>query len=76
MSNAFELDISSINLTDEQFFQLCVNNSDVRFERTASGKLIVMPPRDSITSERNSELTYQITAWNRKYKLGKTFDSS
>jgi len=35
-----------------------------------------MPPRDSITSERNAELTYQITAWNKKYKLGKSFDSS
>ncbi len=76
MNIAFELDLNNINLTDEQFFQLCLNNSDVRFERTASGRLIIMPPRDSTTSERNSELTYQITAWNRKNKLGKTFDSS
>ena len=76
MNIAFELDLDNINLTNEQFFQLCLNNSDLRFERTASGILIIMPPRDSITSERNSELTYQITAWNRKYKLGKTFDSS
>ena len=76
MNIAFELDLDNINLTDEQFFQLCQNNPDVRFERTASGELIIMPPTGSITGNRNSDLNYQITAWNRKYKLGKTFDSS
>ncbi|AFY55662.1 hypothetical protein Riv7116_3189 [Rivularia sp. PCC 7116] len=76
MNIAFELDLDNINLTDEQFFQLCENNSDVRFERTASGELIIMPPTGSITGNRNSDLNYQLTAWNRKNKLGKTFDSS
>ena len=76
MNIAFELDLDNINLTDEQFFQLCQNNPDVRFERTASGELIIMPPTGSITGNRNSDLNYQLTAWNRKYKLGKTFDSS
>jgi Uma2 family endonuclease len=76
MNTAFELDLDNINLTDEQFFQLCQNNPDVRFERTASGELIIMPPTGSITGNRNSDLNYQLTGWNRKNKLGKTFDSS
>ena len=76
MNIAFELDLDNINLTDEQFFQLCQNNPDVRFERTASGELIIMPPTGSITGNRNSDLNYQITAWNRKNKLGQSFDSS
>ena len=76
MNTAFELDINNIDLTDEQFFQLCQNNPDVRFERTASGELIIMPPTGSITGNKNSDLNYQLTAWNRKNKLGKTFDSS
>lgn len=76
MNIAFELDLDKINLTDEQFFQLCQNNPDMRFERTASGELIIMSPTGSITGNRNSDLNYQLTAWNRKNKLGKTFDSS
>ncbi|WP_397325716.1 hypothetical protein [Nostoc sp. 2RC] len=28
-----------IDLTDEQFFQMCQQNRDYRFERTASGAL-------------------------------------
>ncbi|MGB3638186.1 MAG: Uma2 family endonuclease [Rivularia sp. (in: cyanobacteria)] len=76
MNIAFELDLDNINLTDEQFFQLCQNNPDMRFERTASGELIIMSPTGSITGDRNADLTYQLRGWNRKYKLGKTFDSS
>ena len=66
----------NIDLTDEQFFQLCQQNRDLRFERTASGELIIMPPTGSETSDRNADLTYQLRAWTRQNKLGKSFDSS
>ena len=38
-----------LELTDEQFFQLCQNNRDLRFERTKVGELIIMPPTGSDT---------------------------
>ncbi len=66
----------SIDLTDEQFFQLCQNNQDYQFERTASGEIIIMPPTGGETSNRNSELTYQLQAWSRQNNLGKAFDSN
>ena len=66
----------NIDLTDEQFFQLCQNNHDLRFERTATGELIIMPPTGSETGDRNAELTYQLRAWSRQNQLGKSFDSS
>ena len=66
----------NIDLTDDQFFQLCQQNRDLRFERTARGELIIMPPTGSETSERNADLTYQLRAWSRQNQLGKSFDSS
>ncbi len=66
----------SLDLTDEQFFQLCQNNRDLKFERTASGEIIIMPPTGGETSNRNIELAYQLQAWSRQNKLGKAFDSS
>ncbi len=66
----------NIDLTDEQFFQLCQQNRDLRFERTARGELIIMPPTGSETSDRNADLTYQLRAWSRQNQLGKSFDSS
>lgn len=72
----FELDPIVIALTDEQFEALCRNNRDLRFEQTATGELIIMPPTGWETGNRNSELTYQVQAWSRATKLGKAFDSS
>ena len=66
----------NIDLTDEQFFLLCQNNTDLRFERTALGEIIIMPPTGGETSNRNSELTYQLQAWSRQNNLGKAFDSN
>jgi Uma2 family endonuclease len=40
----------AIELTDEQFFDLCQINRDLRLERTAEGDLIIMPPTGSRTS--------------------------
>jgi Uma2 family endonuclease len=67
----------TIELTDEQFFQLCIDNRDLRFERTATGELIIMPPASSDTGRRNADLSFQVEGWSRQNKhLGIAFDSS
>jgi Uma2 family endonuclease len=66
----------TIDLTDEQFFQLCQHNRDLRFERSASGELIIMPPTGSDTGSRNIDLSYQLQGWSRQNSLGLAFDSS
>jgi Uma2 family endonuclease len=65
-----------IKLTDEQFFQLCQENENIRLERTAKGELIIMSPAGGETSISNAGLTAQIWNWNQQHKLGKVFDSS
>ena len=65
-----------VDLTDEQFWQLCHNNDDLRFETTATGELIIMSPTGGSTSDRNSDLNFQLRAWNRRTNLGKVFDSN
>jgi len=65
-----------IKLTDDQFFQLCQENENIRLERTAKGELIIMPPAGGETGNRNAGLTAQIWIWNESHKLGKVFDSS
>ncbi|ARV60486.1 hypothetical protein BZZ01_19260 [Nostocales cyanobacterium HT-58-2] len=65
-----------IQLTDEQFYQLCQANENLRFERTATGELIIMPPVGGETGNRNAGLTAQVWLWNEQNKLGIVFDSS
>ncbi|MGB7414778.1 MAG: Uma2 family endonuclease [Thermosynechococcaceae cyanobacterium] len=63
-------------MTDDQFYDLCRANPDIKFERNASGELIIMPPTGGETGRRNFELTAEFSFWNRKAKLGIGFDSS
>lgn len=63
-------------LTDDAFYALCQANPEVKFERTANGELIVMPPTGGETGNRNIELAFQLQAWSRQNNLGVAFDSS
>jgi Uma2 family endonuclease len=65
-----------IDLTDAQFFQLCQNNRDLRFERTAKGELIIMPPTGSDTGRRCIKIAAQLENWSSQNNLGIAFDSS
>lgn len=65
-----------IQLTDEQFYQLCQENQDVQLERNAKGEIIVMHPSGGETSRSNSALNLQVGIWNEQTQLGEVFDSN
>jgi Uma2 family endonuclease len=65
-----------IDLTDEQFWQICVANQDLRFEQSAAGQLVIMPPTGGETSRSNSDLNYQLVDWIKMLGHGVSFDSS
>ncbi|NEO99513.1 MAG: Uma2 family endonuclease [Symploca sp. SIO2E9] len=73
---AFTINCQSIQLTDEQFYQLSQDNRDLKFERTATGKLIIMPPTGGETGNRNGRITQQLFNWADNNGTGIAFDSS
>jgi Uma2 family endonuclease len=64
------------SVTPEQFERLCQEYNDLRLELTSTGELIVMPGTGFQTGRRNSNLTYQLTAWAIKDGSGLCCDSS
>ena len=66
----------TIELTDEQFFQLCQNNQDLRIERTAQGELIIMPLAGWGNGSRNARLTARLGNWTDANGTGIASDSS
>jgi len=73
----YTIDISSITaMNDEQFYQLCRNNPDLKFELNHKGELIIMSPTGGETGIINAEINAEFGIWNRQKKLGKVFDSS
>lgn len=63
-------------MTDEEFYQFCMLNPELRIERTYDKFIVIMPPTNSDTGNRNAELMIDLGIWNRKTNLGKIFDSS
>ncbi len=63
-------------MTDDEFFQFCQENQDLRIERNENLEIIFMTPTGSISGYYNNEVSRQLANWNVEKKLGKTFDSS
>jgi Uma2 family endonuclease len=70
------LNLDSVHLSDEQFYQLCRNNRELKFERTTKGELIIMSPVGGESGNREADLIIDLGIWNRQTGLGFTFSSS
>ncbi|WP_041238040.1 Uma2 family endonuclease [Gloeothece citriformis] len=66
----------AIRLTDDQFYEICQTNQDLRFERTASGDLIIMSPTGGESGQKEADIITDLNNWNRQKKLGVVFSSS
>ncbi|UIE39845.1 Uma2 family endonuclease [Leptodesmis sichuanensis] len=65
-----------LELTDEQFEQICRSNPDLKFERTAKGELVVVALTGGETGRRNIKLSARLETWSDAAGLGVAFDSS
>ncbi len=66
-----------LQLTDDQFYQLCQSNPDAKLELTARGELVVMSPTGGDTGNKNLDVLGQLWVWiSQNRELGLGFDSS
>jgi Uma2 family endonuclease len=73
---ALTLNLDTVHLSDEQFYEICQNNRELKFERTAKRKLIIMSPVGGDSGNREADLIIDLGIWNRQTALGYTFSSS
>lgn len=66
----------AFSLSSDQFYTLCRQNPDLKFERSVNGELIIMSPTGGETGRKNAELIAEFIIWNRQTQLGVVFDSS
>ncbi|WP_375509681.1 Uma2 family endonuclease [uncultured Nostoc sp.] len=67
---------SSMQMTDEQFFEFCQVNRDLRIERNKFGEISIMPPTGGTTGNRGGNIFGQLWVWSEQDGTGITFDSS
>ena len=68
--------LDPLTLSDKQFYQLCQNNRDLRFERNRQGDLMIMPPTGGETGNRNAKIIVKLGIWTEQNGTGIFFDSS
>lgn len=67
---------STLRLSDDELYDLCAGNPEVRIERTAEGDLIVMTPTGWSSGKRNLEIALALGAWAKRDGTGDAADSS
>ena len=65
-----------LQMTDDQFFEFCQINSELRIERNKSGELLIMPPTGGTTGNRSGSVFGELYIWARQDGTGICFDSS
>ena len=71
----FLLDASQ-TMNDEEYFEFCANNQDLRIERTSQGEIVIMPPCGGESDSRNTELVMQLGNWTKRDGRGRAFGPS
>ncbi|MCC3528467.1 MAG: Uma2 family endonuclease [Microcoleus sp. PH2017_22_RUC_O_B] len=65
-----------LQMTDDEFFEFCQINRDLRIERNKSGELLIMPPTGGTKGNRSGSVFGELYIWSRQDGTGICFDSS
>ncbi|HEY7064389.1 MAG TPA: Uma2 family endonuclease [Chloroflexota bacterium] len=66
----------ALDLSEDQFFELCQLNRDLQIERTAEGDWNIMTPVAGSGGDREAEITMQFRLWAKRDGTGKAFSPS
>lgn len=63
-------------MNDDEFFDFCQQNQDLRIERSKNLEIIIMSPTGSLSGKYSGEVFGQLYSWNLIHRKGEVFDSS
>ena len=75
-SETITLKADALNLTEEEFFNFCSQNKELKFEMDSNKQIYIMSPTGFETGMRNAEIIAQLRNWNNCTKSGYVSDSS
>ena len=73
---AVRLPAGVFDWSEDEFFEFCQVNRELRIERSAKGEILVMSPAGGESSFQSGEVFGQLRAWALQDKTGVAFDSS
>ncbi len=76
LARPLALDLNSLELTDRQLIKISADNDNLRFELTAKGELVIMPPTGDPGGWKENELAFQVTLWTKQSGTGIAFGAA
>lgn len=67
---------SILEVSPSQYCEICALNPDLKIERDAQGRIIVMPPTGGWSGNRNIRISQRLATWADADGTGIAFDSS
>jgi Uma2 family endonuclease len=67
---------SVVEMNDDQFFDFCQANRELRIERTAEGDVLIMPLTGFGSGRRNAAINARLFNWAERNGTGVVLDSS
>jgi len=64
------------DVSEDEFFELCQANPELRLERTAKGEILIMPPEGGTSGHGNAVLISEVHGWAKRDASGVAFSSS
>ena len=58
-------------MTDDEYFEFCMSNPKVRFERSAQGEITIGPPASPESDYESLDAARQLGNWARRDARGK-----
>ncbi|MEQ8471843.1 MAG: Uma2 family endonuclease [Marinoscillum sp.] len=77
LENGYVLEFpDGLAFSNDEFFDFCQKNPELKIERDHFFNLIIMSPTGSLSGFFNGQILLKLGIWNESNKLGKVFDSS
>ena len=64
------------DMSDEEFFNFCQQNRDLKLERDHTKQIYIMAHTGFYTGSFSADVNGELYIWNKKPQAGKVFDSS
>lgn len=72
----FDFEDEFRRMTPDEFWEFCSLNRKLRAELTKDGDVIIMPPTGFESSEKNSEIVFELKTWAKKDGTGYVTESN
>jgi Uma2 family endonuclease len=65
-----------LQMNDDEYYEFCMANADVRFERTEEGEIIIVPPAGVESDHQSLDVARQLYNWAERDGRGQAFGAT